>query len=187
MKNSLIITAQPSPKGFVHNIAQSYAKGIKASGGKAEILDLYAKKNHQPFLKFEDIKEWPQENLQNMQKKIKEADEIVFCFPVWWGDAPAILKNWLDYNFTSGFAFKYDPKGVIKLLKGKQAKVLATSDAPGFAYGSILSPMRIMWCQLRLSFCGIKTSHFKVFGNMRKRDEANKTKLLKEVELLTQK
>ena len=50
--------------------------------------------------------------------KIKEADEIVFCFPVWWGDAPAILKNWLDYNFTSGFAFKYDPIGVIKLLKG---------------------------------------------------------------------
>jgi NAD(P)H dehydrogenase (quinone) len=43
-----------------------------------------------------------------MQEKILWADEIVLVFPIWWGDMPAIMKNWMDCNFMSGFAFKYE-------------------------------------------------------------------------------
>ena len=187
MKKTLIVTAHPSSHGFVHSIAESYAQGVKENKGTAEILDLYAEENQQPFLKFEELKEWPMDNVEKMQQKITDADEIVFCFPVWWGDAPAILKNWLDHNFTTGFAYKYTANGAIKLLAGKTARVFATSDAPGFAYGFFLSPMRLSWTQFRLGFCGLKVNSFQVFGKMRKRDEANRKQLLDTVKKLAQK
>lgn len=55
------------------------------------------------------------------------ADELVFVFPIWWGDAPAILKNFIDCNFHSGFAFRYENGRPIGLLKGKSARIIATS------------------------------------------------------------
>ena len=187
MKKILIVTAHPSSQGFVHKMAEAYSSTSKAKGNSVEILDLYEEKNAQSFLKFETEKEWPQENVPEMQQKISDADEIVLAFPVWWGDAPAILKNWLDYNFTGGFAYKYTAKGVDKLLTGKTAKIFATADAPGIAYSFFLAPMRLSWTKLRLAFCGVKVTTFKVYGEMRKRDEQNKEKILQEVARLAAK
>lgn len=185
MKKILIITAHPSSHGFVHKIAETYASTARAAGKTVEILNLYDTKNAQPFLQFEKKERWPDENQKKMHQKLAEADELVFSFPVWWGDSPAILKNWLDFNFSSGFAFQYTAKGVKKLLAGKTAKILATSDAPGFAYGFFLSPMRILWTHMRLDFCGIKVTKFKVYGSMRKRNEKNKIKILKKIASLS--
>ena len=184
MKKTLLITAHPSSQGFVHTMAKQYEQVVKKNGGSVEILDLYDSKNRQPFLKFETPKECPQEGLKEMHKKIINADEIVLSFPVWWGDAPAIMKNWLDCNFTPGFAYKYTAKGVKKLLIGKTAKILATSDAPGIAYSFFLAPMRLTWSKMRLDFCGIKVTHFKVYGKMRKRDKKSRKNILKEVKKL---
>lgn len=187
MKKILIVTAHPSSQGFVHKIEKTYSRASKARGNTVEILDLYDMKNAQPFLKFETENEWPQEKLKDMQQKIAVADEIVLTFPVWWGDAPAILKNWFDCNITAEFAYKYTSKGVQKLLSGKTAKILTTADAPGFAYSFFLAPMRLNWTKMRLAFCGIKVTTFKVYGKMRKRNEQNRTKILEEVARLTTK
>ncbi len=187
MKKTLIVTAHPSSHSFTHALAKHYAKAFQKAGGKAEILDLYARENQQPFLKFEDVKEWPSDNLKYMQKKIKDADELVFCFPVWWSDSPAILKNWFQFNFTTDFAFKYTDKGPQGFLKDKTAKFFVTADGPGFLFGGILAPMRLTFQFLILKFCGIKTTKFKVYGNMRKRDDTNRAKILREIELLATK
>ncbi len=181
MKQTLIITAHPSSKGFVHRITEHYVQAIKKKGESCKILNLYAPENKQSFLQFETEKEWPGEKLKEMQQKIADADELVLSFPVWWGDAPAVMKNWLDYNFTAGFAYKYTAKGVNKLLTGKTAKILATSDAPGIAYSFFLAPMRLTWSKMRLDFCGIKVTDFKVYGKMRKRNEESRQKILKEI------
>lgn len=187
MKKILIVTAHPSSQGFVHKMAETYSNAAKAKGNPVELLNLYDAQNAQPFLKFETEKEWPQEKLKEMHQKISSADELVLCFPVWWGDAPAILKNWVDCNITAGFAYKYTAKGVTKLLTGKTAKILATADAPGIAYSFFLAPMRLSWTKMRLAFCGIKVTEFKVYGTMRKRDEPNRTKILEEIARLATK
>jgi putative NADPH-quinone reductase len=62
-----------------------------------------------------------------IQEKILAANELVFIFPIWWGDAPAILKNFIDCNFHSGFAFRYENGKSVGLLKGKSARIIATS------------------------------------------------------------
>jgi NAD(P)H dehydrogenase (quinone) len=39
------------------------------------------------------------ETTKKIQAKITWADELIFIFPIWWGDAPAIVKNFIDCNF----------------------------------------------------------------------------------------
>lgn len=79
---------------------------------------MYEGENFQDFLRFEDASDLSMnDKKKRMQEKILWADEIVFVFPIWWGNMPAVLKNFFDVNFSSGFAFKYEkklPKGLLK-------------------------------------------------------------------------
>ena len=71
-------------------------------------IDLYSPEYHQDYLKFdENGKPIINKETLIMQSKVKWADEIVFIFPIWRFDMPAILKNWLDTTMTSGFAYKH--------------------------------------------------------------------------------
>lgn len=178
--NTLIVTAHPSSKGFTHTIAQSYKERSEIEGRQVEILDLYATELKQDFLRFEDMADMKNvdETTKKMQEKIDWAEEIVFVFPVWWADAPAILKNWIDCNFTAGFAFRYENGKPVGLLKGKTARIFATSGAPGFVYSVFPVSYRILWGMMRLGFCGIKTTSIKVFGNMPTNTEDQKKSML---------
>jgi putative NADPH-quinone reductase len=60
-------------------------------------------------------------NINAEQKKLIEADLIVFQFPIYWASMPAILKLWIDEVFTNGFAFGSNYK-----LKNKKLIVSAT-------------------------------------------------------------
>lgn len=81
----LIVIAQPSSKGFTYEILNTYKKKSQDLGDKVRVLDLYKKKNYQPYLEFQDMKKlYDDPNRERIQKSIKWADEIVFIFPIWW-------------------------------------------------------------------------------------------------------
>lgn len=93
--HSLIITAHPSSKGFTHAIAQKYKEIKEKNGHTVEILDLYKTELKMGYLTFEekaDMKK-PDATRDALQAKIKTADEIVFVFPIWHVNMPAILKK----------------------------------------------------------------------------------------------
>ena len=71
-------------------------------------MNLYDEEWKQDYLMFdENNKPIDDKKRELIQQKISWADELVFIFPLWWFDAPAILKNWLDMNLTSKFAYLY--------------------------------------------------------------------------------
>ena len=187
--NILIITAHPSPKGFTHKISLAYKKGVESVGHIVEILHLYDHEN-QSFLSFEDAKAIPpSDQSQKMQDKIVKADELVFVYPIWWMGPPAILKNFIDNNFTSGFAYKYVKFPILKgrpvgLLKGKKARVFVTTDGAKWMYRLILTPFKLNFKYFFLLFCGIRTRSFIIFGRMLFRSEEKKQKWLEKVENL---
>lgn len=43
--------------------------------------------------------------VQIEQQKLRDADLIIFQFPLWWYSVPAMLKGWFDRVFASGFGF----------------------------------------------------------------------------------
>lgn len=180
----LIISANPSSQGFTHRITTTYSELSIAHGDTVELLDLYKTDLKQDFLRFENVKEmWKDDITKQIQDKIMWADELIFVFPIWWWDTPAILKNFIDCNFGSGFAFKYDENGKsIGLLKWKSARIMATSGAPSFFYTFLLH-IQIFWNLNRIGFCGIKQKSFTVFGNMDSK-KTNKDEYLKKLNTL---
>jgi len=65
------------------------------------------------------------------QKKVAEADVLVFITQVFWMHFPAMVKGWMERVLTYGFAYKLnekgwkgDPDGRIPLLKIKKAVIM---------------------------------------------------------------
>lgn len=66
--------------------------------------------------------------------KIKNADLLIFQFPLWWFSMPAILKGWFDRVFVKKFA--YNTGEILKngLLRGKNALMVITTQSPAETY-----------------------------------------------------
>jgi NAD(P)H dehydrogenase (quinone) len=160
----LIISANPSTKGFTHAIVNKMKELSEKNGDSVEVLDLYQTELRQDFLRYEEKREMAKDEVtKKIQSKITEADELVFVFPIWWGDAPAIMKNFIDCNFSAGYAFKYTPEGKsVGLLTGKSARIIATSGSPSYFYKVFLH-IQFGWNMNRIGFCGIKQKSFTVF------------------------
>ncbi|KAK3083720.1 hypothetical protein FSP39_001996 [Pinctada imbricata] len=103
--------------------------------------------------------------IQAEQKKLKEADLVIFQFPVYWFSVPAILKGWFDKVFAVGVTHGF-PDNVYEngLMKGKKAMLSLTTGATQEMYSTsgnhgdmnmILWPIQIhrrKLCLMRLAF-----------------------------------
>lgn len=126
----LIIVAHPNPQGSAHKIAQTFIETSKEWGHDIFLMNLYDAERKQEYLMLgENGKPLPDAKKEAIQEKISRADELVFIFPLWNFDAPAILKNRIDVNFSSGFAFRYKKGSLLphRFLKGKTARIIFTA------------------------------------------------------------
>lgn len=183
MKNILIIVAHPKEDSFSFAIAHKYKKVSENKNCNVEILDLYKDENQQPFFMYENANDLKTtKEMTYYQNKMKQADEITLVFPYWWGSMPAILKNFIDWNLSKGFAFEYvnsRPKG---LLQGKSVKVFTTTGAPYFIYMITGANRRLknMLKEQVVEFCGMKLEEFNIFGGV-DTNRANTQKILDKI------
>lgn len=155
----LIINGHPFDKSFNRGLAEAYEKGAKESGAEVQVIHV-SELNFNPILEFGYRKVLELEpDLIDAQKKILWAEHIVIIHPLWWGSMPALLKGFIDRVFLPGFAFKYRANSVWwdKLLKGRTARIICTSDQPYYynrwVYGR---PGINQLKKMILEFCGIK-------------------------------
>ena len=110
--NILIIYTHPSEKSYTFQILQQLKDVLAQPDWNVEISDLYAM-NFQSTM---TAAEYDREGFANTelpiaddvlaeQKKIENADCIIFLYPVWWSDCPAKLKGWFDRVYTVGYAY----------------------------------------------------------------------------------
>lgn len=168
---TLIIVAHPKQESFSFAMANKYKELALAKGYEVDLIDLYSTKYQQPFFTFEDANDIEQTpEMIYFQERISWADELVFVFPYWWGSMPAILKNFIDWNFSGGFAFKYVNSRPIGLLINKNVKVYTTTGAPSFYY-SITGANRRLKKMLQkqfVEFSGMKLNSFNIYGGIDK-------------------
>lgn len=50
-------------------------------------------------------------DVRKQQQKVANADALVFISPVWFVGFPAILKGWIEREFTLGFAYSLNSAG----------------------------------------------------------------------------
>lgn len=114
-----MILAHPNLKDSVAN--KHISTEIAAQFNHFEISDIF---NQYPDFKID---------VEAEQAKLLAADTIIFQFPFFWYNMPAILKQWFDEVFS--FNFAYGSKG--DKLRGKNFLLSITVGGPEEAYTPI--------------------------------------------------
>jgi NAD(P)H dehydrogenase (quinone) len=158
--NVLIIYAHPNPKSFNHAVLEQVKKGLKESKNSFEVIDLYAD-NFNPVLVYNDqVKRSDllnDEEMTGYRELIKNADHMIFIYPIWWYGMPAILKGFIDRVFVSGFAYISKGRERKGLLANKSATVIYTIDSPSWFVK--LFRRNIEWRVIKnaiLNYCGVR-------------------------------
>jgi len=191
MSNILIILGHPDKKSFNGAIAAAYYQAAKKAGHSAEQINLGDLK-FDPVLRhgYKKIQKL-EPDLVNAQQKIKWADFLVFVFPTWWFNYPAILKGFIDRAILPGFAFKYKEKSFLPLperyLKGKKSILITTVDGSPWFYRFLGHPGLKSLKTGVLFFCGVKTSKQIVLGPVKNSSPAKRKKWLGKIAKMAQK
>ncbi len=166
--NVLIVYAHPNPASFNHAMLESLISGLKQAGHDIHVKDLYAEK-FDPVLKVEDLEALQAgqipSHIEAEQKILCWADSLMFLYPLWWFDRPAILKGWFDVVFTNQVAFTFDSEGVQGLLKHKKALVMITAGGAE-DYFKDTDAMHLIHRPVTdgtLGFCGISDVQHKIY------------------------
>ena len=122
--------------GGIHNLGDIKAL-LDAKGQEYQLIDLYADGFNPVYTKeelalFREGKALDPLVLQ-YQQALKDSKRLIFIFPIWWADMPAIVKGFLDKVLLRTFAYMENRVG---LLEGRldidEALVISTSTAPTF-------------------------------------------------------
>lgn len=163
--NILIVYAYFKKSGLCHHFFEMTQKIAQNAGHQVRIRDLY-QMNFNPVLDSRQLKQMKEEfntdpDVQVEQEHIRWADQLIFIYPIWWWERPAILKGWFDRVFTHGFAFNFNEEGLQGLLQGKSALVIQTGGNTKHHYQTTDGELTIhsTIAEGTLEFCGIKDVH----------------------------
>lgn len=158
MKNITVIYAHPDESSFNAAILQQTLTQLENTGFCCSVIDLY-QENYNPVLSKAEMKgEHSAITLQH-QQTIKDAQGIIFIFPVWWFRAPAILEGFIDKTFVPRFAYRFKPifgkYGLpIPLLQDKKVLALITHGAPALPVKTLyVNVVKYRFLLGFLSFC----------------------------------
>ncbi|HTN17309.1 MAG TPA: NAD(P)H-dependent oxidoreductase [Chitinophagaceae bacterium] len=158
MKKVLVINGHPDPASYNYALADAYTRGLATSGAAIARINI-AELQFNPNLQFGYRQRTELEpDLLAALEKIKEADHLVWVFPMWWYGYPAMMKGFIDRTFLPGITFqpvegKPFPK---KLLKGKTARIIVTADTPRwYDWLFMKGPTLNQFKKGTLEFCGV--------------------------------
>lgn len=128
---TLIIYAHPYDKSFNHAIFTKVQQILKARKEEFSAIDLYWD-NFNPAYDARELSlfkagKTSDPNVKKYQKLLKEANRLIFIFPVWWNDTPAIIKGFIDKVMKKQFAYNVGATGVIGHLKNIQRVEVMTT------------------------------------------------------------
>lgn len=166
MADVIIIYSHPNHEGHSGYFLKRCITYLKKKNISLEIWDLY-KMNFNPLLTDEEIytkKDFKiAPDVEKLQTKIKECNKLIFIYPTWWQNVPAVLKGFIDKVFTPGFAYEFKGKIPKGLLVNKKAIIFTTAGGPRlisrFVYGDLALKVII---NSVLKFCNIKAKAFPV-------------------------
>lgn len=168
MTNVLLIDGHPdADRGrFVHALADAYAFGAGNAGHAVRRIELATL----DFPLLRSRSEWtdqaPCPAIAEAQESIHWAEHLVFFYPLWLGDMPALLKGFLEQVARPGFALAEGrmPK---PLLGGRSARLVVTMGMPAFFYRFYYGAHSVKSFERNiLKLVGIKPVDHSLVGNV---------------------
>ncbi|MDR6196410.1 NAD(P)H-dependent oxidoreductase [Siphonobacter sp. SORGH_AS_0500] len=158
MKKILIINGHPDRESYNYALSEAYRTAAIRAGAELTQINI-ADLQFDPNLRFGYRKRMELEpDLVEALQKIKEAEHIVWFFPMWWYSYPAVMKGFVDRLFLPGIVMKFIEGKPFpeKLLKGRTARIVITADTPSWYDRFFMGrPAINQFKKGTLEFCGI--------------------------------
>jgi NAD(P)H dehydrogenase (quinone) len=136
MAKIVIIVGNPLSGSYSEALGEAYLRGAQAGGHDAKLFVLAS-------MTFDAILREGYRRLQPLEPDLAAAreafvacDHIVFIFPLWLGDMPALMKGFLERLVQPDLLLVQSSGGKAsrKFFKGKSARVIMTMGMPGWFY-----------------------------------------------------
>jgi putative NADPH-quinone reductase len=157
----LVVLAHPLKDSFAASVSRTVVAALEAKGHAVDLLDLYAE-NFDPRLSEAERASmtgtYDLSEIAPYADRLKAAEALIFVFPQWWFNLPAILKGFIDRVFAPGIAFDYDADGiklVPKLEKLRYFWAFSTTGSPWWVVKFYMGdPVRRILKRGIAAFCG---------------------------------
>lgn len=118
-----------------HALAQAYVDGARTAGHDVEVVE----PARMSFPLLTSSSEWwhgsPPPQLVAVQDAMQHADHLVFVYPMWMGDMPALLRGFLEQVTRPGVVVD-DPHKLFGAgrLGGRSARLVVSMAMPALVY-----------------------------------------------------
>jgi putative NADPH-quinone reductase len=136
-KRILIIQGHPdgSSSHLCHALSEAYARGARSAGHVVETIDV----GQLDFPLLRSKSDWDKgklpQSLMAPQLAIKNAEHLVFFFPLWLGGMPALLKGFLEQIMRPAVGLFADGETRPgRPLSGRSARIVITMGMPATLY-----------------------------------------------------
>lgn len=141
---TVIIYNHPYNGSFCHAILEATKKGLEKAGHTIDVIDLDTDKFN-PVMTGQDLLAFRNHEMIDPQSKnyinrMKQADHLVFIFPIWWELMPAMMKGFIDKVIFPGSAYNYTKSGYgmnTLLTNIRTTTVITTMNTPKLMYSAI--------------------------------------------------
>ncbi len=145
-----VVFAHPQKSSFAAAVHDTVVKALRAGGHTVADLDLY-RAGFDPRLSAREHdayrgKSGKPAGIARRSRPLRDAEALVFVFPVWWYGPPAILKGYFDRVWVRGVAYDLKRGEFVPLLKNVRHLFVFTS------YGASAAEIRAMGDPVRKIF-----------------------------------
>lgn len=165
-----VLAGHPDAASLCEALASEAANAARIRGAEVRTMQLSAMDFDPNLIGGYKTRQQHEPDLQAFLDAVRWCDTFILIHPMWWGAAPAKLKGLIDRSFLPGIAFAYEGDGHFpkKLFEGRTARVLITTDTPGWYLwlGYRNGWLNVLRRQI-LDFVGLKVTHMKTIGPIR--------------------
>ena len=179
-----IVFAHPWNGSFNKAILDKVVEKLDETKQKYTIIDLN-KDGFNPVMTEEELSLYSQGKsidplVEKYQEILKNTDELILVFPIWWMSVPAILKGFFDKVMVKGFAYENTQNGIKGFLTNiKTAKMITTATAPKFLLN--ITGFGITMKKANLGGVGIKKTKWIHYSLRMQGEDEDRKKFLEKV------
>ncbi len=141
----VIVFNHPYEGSYNNAILSSVTKGLRKASHEVDLIHL-DNDGFNPAMSEADLKAFVEHKPIDPQvidynKRLEEADHLIFVFPIWWDLMPARTKGFIDRVLCPGVVYDHHPRGfgLVPLLKSlKSVTIITTMNKPRIMYSLLV-------------------------------------------------
>lgn len=182
----------PHHRSFTAAVAAAALRGAGRAGHQVDVVDLVAD-GFNPVMTREDLLAWRGHGavdpvVLDYQRRLLEADHLVFVFPIWWEAMPATTKGFLDKVVAKGVHFdelaevRGNPfRNLMPRLQGVTALTVMTTPAAAYRWW-FRDPVTKILFRGAFGKIGVKNLTWRNYAAITSKTPAQRQRLLEQTE-----